>query len=365
MVYRVIGLMSGSSLDGLDIAYVQLEEIAGKWSYEIVKSDCYSYHDAWIDKLKNSVNLSALDYNLLHSEYGHYLGKEVNRFITENGLEHKVGFIASHGHTTFHIPAKQMTHQLGDGAALAAETGLPIISDLRALDVALGGQGAPIVPIGEKLLFPDYNYFLNIGGIANLSIKTDNGFIAFDVCPANRILNMLAEEKGLEYDVDGKLAAAGSINDPLLEKLNELEYYHLPVPKSLSNSFGTDTIYPLIKSFNISVEDALRTYTEHIAIQIAQSLINYNSIANIQHPTLFITGGGAFNSYLIERIRENVSSNNIAVHLPEDNVIRYKEALIMALIGTLRWREEYNVLKEVTGAKRDSISGAIWLGTNA
>jgi anhydro-N-acetylmuramic acid kinase len=168
MVYKVIGLMSGSSLDGLDIAFVQLQENGGKWSYEIIQADCYEYSNIWIEKLKNAVNLPALDYQLLHTEYGHYLGKQVNIFIEKNNLHHQVNLVSSHGHTTFHIPAKLMTGQLGDGAAIASETQLPVVTDLRAMDVAFGGQGAPIVPIGEKLLLGDHTYFLNLGGIANI-----------------------------------------------------------------------------------------------------------------------------------------------------------------------------------------------------
>ena len=168
MIYRAIGLMSGSSLDGLDIVFTEIHENGGKWSYEIIHADCYAYSDEWIDKLKNAISLSALDYQLLHAEYGHYLGQQVNRFIVENGLQYKVALVASHGHTTFHVPAKKMTAQLGDGAAIAATTRLPVVSDLRAMDIAFGGQGAPIVPIGEKLLLGEYEYFLNIGGIANI-----------------------------------------------------------------------------------------------------------------------------------------------------------------------------------------------------
>ena len=200
MIYRVIGLMSGSSLDGLDIAFAEFAETGGKWSYEILNAECVEYSKMWQEKLKNAVLLSALDYQLLHTEYGHYIGKMVNEFIEKHGLEHKVSLIASHGHTTFHLPQQLMTAQLGDGAAIAAETKLNVVSDLRALDVALGGQGAPIVPIGEKLLFAGYDYFLNIGGIANISINENGKYIAYDVCAANRVLNMLAAEEGLQYD---------------------------------------------------------------------------------------------------------------------------------------------------------------------
>ena len=203
-----------------------------------------------------------MDYQLLHTDFGHYIGMQVNKFIEEKKLHYQVALIASHGHTTFHVPAKKMTAQLGDGAAIAAVTQLPVVADLRALDVALGGQGAPIVPIGEKLLLGGYDYFLNLGGIANISHNADpstgSGYIAFDVCPANRVLNMLVNEMGMEFDEDGKIATKGQINLHLLEKLNSLDYYKLPYPKSLANDFGTDVVYPLIKNSGLKTEDALR-----------------------------------------------------------------------------------------------------------
>src|SRR5688572_3809354 len=207
MVYKVMGLMSGSSLDGLDLVYTELHENRGEWSFEIVAADCYAYSPQWQEMLKNAINLSAQDYLLLHTAYGHYLGSEVNRFIDANNLHFKVGLIASHGHTTFHLPAQKMTGQLGDGAAIAASTGINVVSDLRALDIAFGGQGAPIVPIGERLLWKDYSMFLNLGGIANISFNLSSDYIAYDVCPANRVLNMLVAKVGQEYDAGGKLAA--------------------------------------------------------------------------------------------------------------------------------------------------------------
>ena len=190
MIYRAIGVMSGSSLDGLDVAFVEFQENAGKWKYEISQADCYSYNENWIGKLRSATSLNSVDYQLLHVEYGHYIGEQINRFIEENKLHYQVALIASHGHTTFHIPSKKMTAQLGDGASIAAETQLPVITDLRALDLAFGGQGAPIVPIGEKWLLGDFDFFLNLGGIANISFKSEP-YIAFDICAANRILNML------------------------------------------------------------------------------------------------------------------------------------------------------------------------------
>jgi anhydro-N-acetylmuramic acid kinase len=374
MVYNVIGLMSGSSLDGLDIAFVEFTETAGKWNYEIECAACIEYENEWIEKLKNAIHFSAFDYQLLHTDYGRFLGTKVKEFIEKFQLQHRISLISSHGHTTFHFPEKKMTHQLGDGAAIAAETQLPVVTDLRSLDIAFGGQGAPIVPLGEKLLFPEYHYFLNIGGIANVSFNSkqtniDDSYlatdelIAFDICSANRVLNMLSSEKNKPYDEDGKMASAGKINERLLQKLNVLDYYLLPHPKSLANSFGTDVIFPLIKSFNLSTEDSLRTYVEHISIQIKNSLQSCFSKTEVQQ--LMITGGGAFNTFLMQRISRHLEEINFEIFIPADEVVIYKEALIMALLGTLRWREQDTILSSVTGASRNSIGGALWLGTEA
>ena len=363
MVYRAIGLMSGSSLDGLDIAFAEFHENGGKWKYEILKTDCYTYTEDWVNRLKNATTLSASDYLLLHTEYGHYIGKQVNRFIEENNLQYQVSLIASHGHTTFHLPAKKMTAQLGDGAAIASETQLPVVTDLRSLDVALGGEGAPIVPIGEKLLLGNYDYYLNLGGIANISVNTEK-YIAFDICAANRVLNMLANQAGKEFDEDGKMAASGNNNSIVLEKLNKLDYYKLPFPKSLANDFGTDTVFPILQQSGLSVPDALRTYTEHIVVQIKNSLLQFkkNKTGNQK---MLVTGGGALNTFLIERMKKELLAMDIEVVVPEKKLVNYKEAMIMAFIGILRWRQEYNVISSVTGAVRDSINGALWTGQEA
>ena len=367
MVYKAIGLMSGSSLDGLDIAYVHFLESGGRWSMEIKQADCYPYTGEWESRLREAVNLTALDYMLLHADYGHYIGREVNRFIAEYELEHKVDMIASHGHTTFHLPLRGMTAQLGDGAAIAAETGLPVISDLRALDVAFGGQGAPIVPIGEKLLLGDYGFLLNIGGIANLSFRKEDQYYAYDVCPANRVLNMLAALNDLAFDEGGQLASSGKLYEPLLADLGRLDYYGMDYPKSLANDFGTELVYPMIKELGLPTADALRTYVEHIAGQL---LTDIKRIAGRENPglsgqKLLITGGGALNDFLVERIRTLLQPLGLEVEVPERQLVEYKEAVIMALIGVLRWREEYNVLSSVTGARRNSVGGAMWLGTEA
>ena len=360
MNYNVIGLMSGSSLDGLDIVFASILESSGKWSYSIECAACLEYSEEWNKKLRSATTLSAREYQLLHTAYGKYTGEKVNEFIEMNALQHRVNLIGSHGHTTFHEPEQGMTHQLGEGATISATTKLPVVSDLRNLDVAFGGQGAPIVPMGEKLLFPDYQFFLNIGGIANISAMQDDKFIAYDVCAANRVLNMLAAIHYKTFDEGGKMAASGEIHQGLLKELNDLEYYNQPYPKSLANHFGTDVVFPLIQTFLLSAEDALSTYSEHIAIQIKNALSPFRKE---EGGKLMITGGGAFNTYLIERISAHLKSLQMKVYIPEDETVAYKEALIMGLLGILRWREQNTVLASVTGATRNSVGGALWLGT--
>lgn len=367
MIYKAIGLMSGSSLDGLDIAYVHFQETGGKWSFEIINSDCFKYSAEWEGKLRNATTLSALDYLLLHVDYGHHTGKLVNGFIETFGLHHKVDLIASHGHTSFHIPSKKLTAQLGDGAAIAAVTGLPVIADLRSMDIALGGEGAPIVPAGEKLLFQDYDLLLNLGGIANITVNITSEYTAFDICAANRVLNTLAGMAGKAFDENGEMSARGYVNPLLLQELNSIEYYGRQYPKSLSNDFGTDVIIPLILRYNLTVNDALCTYVEHIAMQV-QAAIAFVLQAGggpIGTLRLMVTGGGAFNLFLIERIRSLLEFLNIETIVPANDLVNYKEAIIMALLGVLRWREEYTVLSSVTGSTRNSIGGALWLGVDA
>ena len=379
MVYRVIGIMSGSSLDGLDIAYVHLHSSAGKWGYTIVDAETFAYPGEWTTRLEQAGNLYARDYLLLHSDYGRYIGEQVNRFIQARNLDFQVQLVASHGHTVFHQPAKGinagMTAQLGDGAAIAAVTGLQVVTDLRSLDVALGGQGAPIVPIGEKLLLPGYGYYLNLGGIANLSYSVSGKYTAFDVCPAGRVLNLLAGQIGEPFDRDGKGAAAGTVIPALLDSLNRLEYYGLPYPKSLANEFGTQEVYGLIRASGCSTEDGLRTYVEHIAFQVASSAVAAPGGgdspgagvgiqgAGVGAREMLVTGGGAHNIFLTSRIGALLEPLGINVVIPDKTLVDYKEALIMGLMGLLRLRQEDNTFASVTGARRDSMGGALWNGT--
>jgi anhydro-N-acetylmuramic acid kinase len=360
MQYNVIGLMSGSSLDGLDIAFVRFEEIAGKWQFDIAETACIPYPEVWKSNLRDPTGLSAKDYLLLHTAYGHYLGNCVNDFLDEKNLAFQVQLVASHGHTTFHLPSRHLTAQLGDGAAIAALTGIRTITDLRSADLALGGQGAPIVPIGEKLLFPEYDLFLNLGGIANISAKGER-FVGFDVCPANRILNLLAAETGKALDENGILASEGMVDEGLLSRLNAFDYYGQPHPKSLSNAFGRDEIFPLIQQSGLSVQDALRTYVEHVVVQIKRAVhLLRQDMRSRGYLRLLVTGGGAHNLFMTERLRQELALSGVECQIPEGKLVDYKEALVIGLMGVLRWREDINVLHSVTGASKDSINGAIW-----
>lgn len=356
MVYNVIGLMSGSSLDGLDIAYTQLTEIAGKWSFEILNADCIKYDSVLSHQLKNARNLSVPEFLNLHTYFGKFIATEVLRFIDAHQLQHKVHFIASHGHTVWHDPANGTSTQIGDGATIAALTALPVISDLRNIDVALGGQGAPIVPIADQLLLADYDFCLNIGGIANVTINDENP-LAFDISPANQLLNYFANKAGKDYDAEGMLARSGNVDSTALSAINGLPFYQQIGPKSLDNAFAQEHVLPALES--LSAEDGLATATQHIAMQIVAALSPYHNGASTKK--LLITGGGAHNTFLVETLTNELDKVNIAVTVPEANVINYKEAIAMALIGTLRWREEQNVLHSVTGATRSSVGGALWL----
>jgi anhydro-N-acetylmuramic acid kinase len=364
MTYRAIGLMSGSSLDGLDLVFAEFTHQGGEWSYSILAADCFPYPAEWKNRLQEATGLSALDYQLLHTAYGHYLGEEVNRFIDAHNLHFKVSLVASHGHTTFHLPGHLMTAQLGDGASIAAVTGLPVVSDLRALDVAFGGQGAPIVPMGERLLLPHYPLFLNIGGIANVSVHQGGRHLAYDICPANRVLNLLAEEIGKPYDESGATAAGGQVNEALLQELNELDYYRQPYPKSLANTFGTDVVFPMVKKAGLSAQDSLRTVVAHVAEQVKRSL-TAGDLDIATDSRLLVTGGGAFNTFLVSELEAALRPAGITVEVPYADLVQYKEALIMGLLGVLRWRQEYTVMSSVTGASRDSIGGAVWIGQEA
>ena len=348
--YRVAGLMSGTSLDGVDIACCNFQEENGHWDYEIVRAETISYPAEWKSRLLKLPQASALQLAQTHVDYGRYLGTLVHEFLTRHNLE--TDLVASHGHTIFHQPEFNFTCQIGDGAAIAAACRIPVIADFRSLDIALGGQGAPLVPVGDKLLFSEYGSCLNIGGFANISFESLGRRIAYDICPANIILNYLSEKLDQPFDRDGLLAASGKIDESLLQQLNNINYYQISPPKSLGREWVENSILPLMNSPGISVYDALRTATEHIAIQLALA------IEEKKGKQVLVTGGGAFNVFLIHRLKNQTNSQLV---IPEPLLVNFKEALVFALLGVLRLRGEANCLAEVTGAVENASGGAIYL----
>lgn len=341
--------MSGTSLDGLDIALCDFERHHKGWTYKIVKAETIEYPTRRRIELNDLLYATAEQLAFTDMDFGSFIGKEVKSFLEKNKL--KADFIASHGHTIFHQPARRFTYQIGSGAAVCAASGLPVVSDFRSIDVALGGQGAPLVPIGDKLLFSEYDVCLNLGGIANISFDKGGKRLAFDCCPVNIVLNALAKEKGLEYDKDGLLAQKGIVDDNLFDALNKLSYYQQPFPKSLGKEWIDKEVFPIVNASTISVEDKLATFCAHIAKQLSNSIV-------VDKGKLLATGGGAFNSFLIEKIKEALQG--ITVVVPEHNIVSYKEALVFAFLGILRVRNEVNSLSSVTGASSDNIGGALY-----
>lgn len=353
-IYRVIGLMSGTSLDGLDMAYVHFELQDGKWQFEIQKTRHLPYGPEWKQRLQQSIHLSALDLLALNVFYGQWLGAQLKAFIEHEQLE--VDFVASHGHTVFHQPQQAYTYQIGYGQAIANGCGQTVVCDFRSLDVLLGGQGAPLVPIGDQELFGDYDFCLNLGGISNVSFSHQGKRVAFDIGPANMLLNYIVEQLGLTYDRGGAIAASGSCKTPLLDKLNQLPYYQLPFPKSLGYEWFLEQILPLFEHLELEIKDQLATAVEHVAYQIAAAVL---AQTGERRAKLFITGGGAKNDYLIERLRDRLGER-VEVYIPEELLVDYKEAVVFALMGIKRMRGEVNCLASVTGAERDCSGGVIY-----
>ena len=341
-----IGLMSGTSLDGVDVALCRFYNNPVK--YEIISTHTFPYPCGFKTKLEDATKLSGLELNILHIELGQLYGELVSTFIQSFSIK-KVDLIASHGHTIFHEPEKRITLQIGHPAYIAIKTEIVTIADFRSSDVFLGGQGAPLVPIGDRNLFSEYKNRLNLGGFANVSYDKNNKTIAFDICPANIPLNLIADEMGYSYDDEGLLAASGKTNPILLEELNDLKYYKDNPPKSLGREWFNQQFWTIIKNSKSSNIDKLRTITEHIAQQCANSFIKGN---------VLITGGGTHNTFLIDRIKE-LSTNQIII--PDKTLVDYKEALIFAYLGYLRIIQKNNTLSSVTGAQKAHSSGAVYL----
>lgn len=346
--FYVIGLMSGTSLDGLDLCYVKFE--FPSFHFEIIHAETVSYPEEWISVLKNSIHASGLELTKSDTDYGFYLGQKVNEFIRKYRIKN-IDIISSHGHTIFHNPKEKYTLQIGNGSAIFAETNILTVCDFRTQDVALGGQGAPLVPIGDEKLFGGFDACLNLGGFSNISFRKENERIAFDISPFNIVLNHLAEKSGLKYDKDGNLARSGTIDNSFLNELNLLEFYKLTPPKSLGIEFCIKEIFPLIEKSELSNEHLLATFTEHFAQQIS-AIFNQNQLKNV-----LITGGGAKNRFFIKRLR---SMTQTEIVIPEEKIIDFKEALVFALMGVLKLEGEINIYKSVTGAQKNHSSGIVY-----
>ncbi|MDD2204354.1 MAG: anhydro-N-acetylmuramic acid kinase [Bacteroidales bacterium] len=350
---HIIGLMSGTSLDGLDIVYCCFDKTNSKWTFKITVSETVSYPDEikrlLIDSFYSPADIIAENDWL----YGKYLGRQVNIFCDKWNIQ--PDYIASHGHTIFHRPDLSYTLQIGNGQAIADETGITVINDFRSQDINLGGQGAPLVPIGDELLFGQYDYCLNIGGFSNISFNKAGKRIAYDISPANMLINHLCNIINLDYDKDGKIAESNHVDSHLLHELNTLDYYNKPYPKSLGKEWFDSNIIPIIKKYQsvLTVEDLIATATEHVATQISNNIT--------AHKTVLCTGGGAHNKHLINIIRILSDANII---IPDDMITDYKEALIFAFMAALRINNENNVFATSTGAKYDHCAGIITTPAN-
>lgn len=346
--YNVLGVMSGTSLDGVDLVYVSFAKNL-QWQWKIIHADTVPYNEKWMKLLFEITSMDINDTSMVDKEYTEYLGGIILNFIEKNDIK-ELDFVSSHGHTALHQPEKSLTYQIGNLPILAKLTNHTVVCDFRKQDVELGGQGAPLVPIGDQLLFGGYKYCLNLGGFANISFQKDNARVAYDVCPVNIVLNFFARKLSRDYDENGEIAKSGNLNSQLLDKLNDLEYYSLTYPKSLGYEWVREYVFPIINSMNLTPADILRTFVEHVSQQIGKNLGGNNS------EKILVTGGGSYNEFLIERIKHYTTPQIV---LPSSNLIEYKEALIFSLLGVLRVREEINCLKSVTGAKFDHCSGII------
>lgn len=345
--YNVIAVMSGTSLDGIDIIYASYS-YNFRWNFTIKHSETFRYSKKWKEVLKDLVNRSREELQFIDENYSTYLGNVILDFIEKYNIK-AIDFVSSHGHTALHQPENDLTYQIGNRQIVSDTLNKKVICDFRIQDVALGGQGAPLVPIGDRLLFHNYDYCLNLGGFANISYENNSERIAYDICPVNIVLNHYVSTLNLDYDAEGQLASKGEVDDELLQQLNQLQFYKENPPKSLGLEWVELYMFPLINSFKLNTEDVLRTYVEHIAIQISKVLDDRKS-------SLLITGGGVYNTFLISRLK---SFSNLQVVIPQNNIIEFKEALIFGLLGILKERNEVNCLRSVTGAIGDHSSGKI------
>lgn len=345
--YKVVGVMSGTSLDGIDLAYISFY-FDENLKFKIHCAETISYSKLWQQKLKDLVLQDLYTLNLINIDYTAYLAEIINAFVKKYKIQ-DVDVICSHGHTALHQPEDGVTLQIGNLESLARLTNSVVVCDFRTQDVQLKGQGAPLVPIGDQLLFSKYDACVNLGGFANISMEINHERKAYDICPVNIVLNHYANRIGMEYDKNGQIAKTGVINNELLEALNDLEFYKKTPPKSLGLEWVNTQVLPLIGRFNLSERDILSTFVEHISIQVCNQLL-------LNSKVLF-TGGGTFNDFLINRISY---LKKLELVIPSETLINFKEALIFGLLGVLKLRNEVNCLSSVTGALYDHSSGQIY-----
>ncbi len=347
--YNVIGVMSGTSLDGIDLAHVLLMKNGERWTFELLECETIPYSADWVTTLTEAVTQSPSQLDLMNRSYTKLLAGVISDFISRHKLA--PGVVCSHGHTVLHRPNEGITLQIGNRPELAALLNQVVVCDFRASDVTLGGQGAPLVPIGDRLLFSDFDYCLNLGGFSNVSFELNDERIAFDISAVNTVLNHYSLKLGFAYDDNGGLARSGAVSEKLLAELNALDYYRLSFPKSLGFEFVREIVLPLIDRHDLPAAAVLHTFCEHIAIQIGNSLPNKSA-------KMLVTGGGAYNGFLIGKIKSHLPQ--LQIEIPTPKTIEYKEALIFALLGVLRLRNEINVLSSVTGASHDHCSGNVF-----
>ncbi len=350
----VIGIMSGTSLDGLDLCFVQFQLDDNTWSFKNMQTRTLDYSIFWRNNLSHAFDLDPIALIELDQFYGNFIADAVLDFMSDFNLSNQVDFISSHGHTIFHQPEKGITVQIGNGQIIADRTKKMVVSDFRKKDVELGGQGAPLVPLGDHFLFHEFDACLNLGGISNISFVESNERRAFDIAPCNLPLNkIMREEYGREFDRFGEVASTGSIDFQLLHDLNSLPYYNINGPKSLGLEWLNLHFYPILEASKlraVSASDRLYTLIEHETAQIARCL----DLTEIK--TILATGGGALNTFFIDELRKKTRAQ---IHVPSLQIIAFKEALIFAFLGLRTIRGEINTLKSVTGASHDSIGGII------
>ena len=343
---NIVGLMSGTSVDGLDICYISFSKNKIE-DYEIINCKTIDYPKDLKNELINVIYSENEKINDLDLKFGEFIGHSVNKFISENKLP-LPDLISSHGHTVFHEPNIGKTLQIGNGSIIYKITGIQTVNNFREQDVKLGGQGAPLVPIGDKLLFKKFKYCLNLGGFVNISIKNSDEIFAYDICPLNTVLNFYSKKIGYEYDHDGNLSSEGTVDENLLNELNQLSYYSEKYPKSLGLEFVLEKVLPIIDSYKLSESDVLATYVRHVAFQISNNIMDDEKV--------LISGGGSFNKTLIQSLR----NHNTNLVIPQSQILNYKESLIFGLLGYLRINNKINCLKSVTGASKDHSSGDIY-----